>query len=91
MTMLEQIEKERQTIARCEKSLALEKLKRRKADTRRKIELGGLIIKSGLNIFNKSVILGGLDYIFEMANNDNSYLNFFESRGKQLFKMTSDS
>ncbi|HAT1848294.1 TPA: conjugal transfer protein TraD [Legionella pneumophila] len=91
MTILEQIGKEKQLIARCEKSLALEKLKRRKADTRRKIELGGLIIKSGLNIFNKSVILGGLDYIFEMANKDTSYLNFFESRGNQLFKMTSDS
>ncbi|HAT1704408.1 TPA: conjugal transfer protein TraD [Legionella pneumophila] len=91
MAMLEEIEKEKQLIARCEKSLALEILKRRKADTRSKIELGGLIIKSGLNIFNKSVILGGLDYIFEMANNDTSYLNFFESRGKQLFKMTSES
>ncbi|HAT3891403.1 conjugal transfer protein TraD [Legionella pneumophila serogroup 1] len=91
MAMLEEIEKEKQLIARCEKSLALEILKRRKADTRSKIELGGLIIKSGLNIFNKSVILGGLDYIFEMANNDTSYLSFFESRGKQLFKMTSES
>ncbi|HAT1993832.1 TPA: conjugal transfer protein TraD [Legionella pneumophila] len=91
MTMLEQIERERQLIARCEKSLALDKLKKRRADTRRKIELGGLIIKSGLNIFNKSVILGGLDYIFEMANNDANYLSFFESRGKQLFKMTSES
>ncbi|HAT7074085.1 TPA: conjugal transfer protein TraD, partial [Legionella pneumophila] len=46
MTMLKQIEKEKQNLARCEKSLALEKIKIRKTDTRRKIEFGGLVIKS---------------------------------------------
>ncbi|MFO9481339.1 conjugal transfer protein TraD [Legionella pneumophila serogroup 1] len=91
MTMLEEIEKEKQLIARCERSLALEKLKKRRADTRHKIELGGLVIKSGLNIFSKTVILGGLDYIFEMAKNNNSYLHLFESRGKELFNITSDN
>lgn len=40
MTINEQITKEKQLFARCEKSLALEKLKKRKANTRRKIELG---------------------------------------------------
>ncbi|KTD48053.1 protein TraD [Legionella rubrilucens] len=52
------IQKQQQAIARCEKSLALEKLKKRRADTRRKIELGGLVIKSGMDGFNKAVIVG---------------------------------
>ncbi|HAU1639308.1 TPA: conjugal transfer protein TraD [Legionella pneumophila] len=85
MTIHKQIEKEKQLIARCEKSLALDKLKRRKADARRKIELGGLVIKSGLDTYNKAIILGGLNYISEIANKDSNYLNLFEDRGKRLF------
>lgn len=85
MTMLKQIEKEKQNIARCEKSLALEKLKKRKADTRRKIELGGLVVKSGMDGFNKSIILGALDYVSEMIRENGSYLNLLESRGDNLF------
>jgi len=42
MTTLEQIGKEKQIITRCEKSPSLEKIKKRKSDTRRKIEFGGL-------------------------------------------------
>ncbi|HAT1796910.1 TPA: conjugal transfer protein TraD [Legionella pneumophila] len=85
MTIHKQIEKEKQLIARYEKSLALDKLKRRKADARRKIELGGLVIKSGLDTYNKAIILGGLNYISEIANKDSNYLNLFEDRGKRLF------
>ncbi|HAT3883269.1 TPA: conjugal transfer protein TraD [Legionella pneumophila] len=85
MTIHKQIEKEKQLIARCEKSLALDKLKRHKADARRKIELGGLVIKSGLDTYNKAIILGGLNYISEIANKDSNYLNLFEDRGKRLF------
>ena len=54
MTTYDQIIKQQQQVARSEKSLALEKLKIRRADTRRKIELGGLVIKSGMDGFNKS-------------------------------------
>ncbi|HAT2057358.1 conjugal transfer protein TraD [Legionella pneumophila] len=85
MTIHKQIEKEKQLIARYEKSLALDKLKRRKADAQRKIELGGLVIKSGLDTYNKAIILGGLNYISEIANKDSNYLNLFEDRGKRLF------
>ncbi len=62
MTMHKQIEKEKQLIARCEKSLALEKLKKRRADTRRKIELGGLVIKAGLAQYEKTLILGAMKH-----------------------------
>lgn len=85
MTMLKQIEKEKQNLARGEKSLALEKLKKRKADTRRKIELGGLVIKSGMLGYNKSVILGALAYSLSLIENDNSYATVFEVMGNQLF------
>lgn len=38
----EEIKLKKQKIARAEQSLALEKLKQRRADTRNKIQLGGL-------------------------------------------------
>lgn len=85
MTMLKQIEKEKQFIARCEKSLALEKLKKRRADTRRKIEYGGLVIKSGMADYNKSVILGALAHSLQLFKTDITYITEFEKVGNQLF------
>lgn len=85
MTMLKQIEKGKQNIARCEKSLALEKLKKRKADTRHKIELGGLVIKSGMAGYNKATLLGALDYIYNLILQDESYKNLFELTGNSIF------
>jgi hypothetical protein len=85
MTMLKQIEKGKQNIARCEKSLALEKLKKRKADTRHKIELGGLVIKSGMDQYNKAIILGSLDYIFKLIKENDLYHELFESTGENIF------
>ena len=84
-----QIVKEKQFIARCEKSLALEKLKKRRPDTRRKIELGGLVIKVVMNGFNKAVILGALAYGMELIMQDESYDQLFESKGNALFLETS--
>jgi len=55
-TFLKQIEKEKQELAHWQQSYALEKLKKRKADTRRKIELGGLVVKSGLDCLNKALL-----------------------------------
>ncbi len=87
MTTLMQIKKEQQQIARCEQSLALEKLKKRRADTRRKIELGGLVIKAGMDGFNKSVILGALNYILELIYEDQNYTTLFENKGDSLFNV----
>ena len=72
-------------MARCEKSLAFEKLKKRRADTRRKIELGGLVIKSGMDGFNKSVILGALSHAMQLIESEADYLPLFESIGDSLF------
>ncbi|HAT8326962.1 TPA: conjugal transfer protein TraD [Legionella pneumophila] len=85
MTLLNQIEKEQQLIARCEQSLALEKLKKRRADTRRKIELGGLVIKSGMGIYSKSVVLGALVYILGLIEKDDEQIKLMELRGNELF------
>ena len=85
MTTHTQIVKQKQYLARCEKSLALEKLQKRRADTRRKIEFGGLVIKSGMDGFNKSVILGALSHAMQLIENDENYLPLFESVGDALF------
>jgi len=83
--MLKQIEREKQVIARFQKSLALEKLKKRKADTRRKIELGGLVIKSSMDVYNKAVILGGLVHLVQLIARDENHQKLFESIGNKLF------
>lgn len=80
-----EITKQNQLIARAEKTLALEKIKIRRADARRKIELGGLVIKSGMDGFNKSVILGALDYLSELLAQDKTQIEMFEARGNKLF------
>lgn len=85
MTTHTQIIKQQQQVARCEKSLVLEKLKKRRADTRRKIEFGGLVVKSGMDGFNKSVILGALSHAMQLIENDENYLSLFESIGDRLF------
>lgn len=84
MSTKTEIQKQQQLIARCEKSLALEKLKKRRADTRRKIELGGLVIKSGMDGFNKAVILGALINAQDnILKNDQDI--FYERIGTQSF------
>lgn len=85
MDTREQIVKQKQSIARCENSLVLEKLKKRRAETRRKIELGGLVVKAGMDGFNKSVILGALVYASELLKQDETSLDRFEGRGNKLF------
>jgi hypothetical protein len=81
----ESIKKEQQKIARLENSLALEKLKKRRADTRRKIEFGGLVVKSGMGDYNKSIILGALAHAMRSIEEDEAYITIFESIGDNLF------
>ncbi|HAU1410433.1 TPA: conjugal transfer protein TraD [Legionella pneumophila] len=85
-----QIKKQKQIIARDEKALALIKLKKRKADTRRKIELGGLVIKSGMGRYDKATILGALDYTINLIGQDKDYANLFISKGNNLFLIKND-
>ena len=85
MDMREQILKQKQSLARSENTLAIEKLKQRRADTRRKIELGGLVVKAGMDGYNKSVILGAGTHVMELIKNDETYVMVFESVGDHLF------
>jgi len=80
-----QIRKQEQRIARAENSLALEKLKKRRADTRRKIELGGLVVKSGMDGFNKSIVLGALTHALGLMEKEEGYKKIFESIGDAEF------
>ncbi|HAU0790216.1 TPA: conjugal transfer protein TraD [Legionella pneumophila] len=84
MTTSKQIEKEKQLIARYDKSLVLEKLKKRRLDTRRKIELGGLVIKSGITIHDKSILLGALTYAKQLIEQDSKYEYLFKSIGDKM-------
>ena len=85
MELNNRIKKQEQRIARAENSLAMEKLKKRREDTRRKIELGGLVVKSGLDGFNKSVILGALTHALGLMEKEEEYKNIFESIGDTEF------
>lgn len=62
MSIPQEVKKQEQLLARCKKSLVLENLKKRCADTRRKIEFGGLIIKAGMDEWDKFIILGALEF-----------------------------
>lgn len=85
MDIIDEIKNQKQTIARYEKVLALEKVKKRKADTRRKIELGGLVIKSGLDCENKAIILGALMYASNLINNEIYRREMFRNIGNNYF------
>lgn len=86
----EVIKKAQQKIARLEKALAAEKLKKRRADTRRKIEMGGLVIKSAMDGYNKSIILGALTHSLQLIGQDNHYEKLFQSIGDNLFLEKTD-
>lgn len=73
-----------QKIARDEQSYALLRLKERRAETRRKIEWGGLVVKSGLSEYPKSVILGALVQAAQQINDDDM-LHLFELKGNAAF------
>lgn len=85
MNTLNQIQKQKQTIARSEKELAEAKLKKRRADTRRKIELGGLVIKAGMDGYSKSLILGALYHCINLIHEDETYKDIFSSTGDKVF------
>ena len=75
----ELIERQEQVIARLERNLALQKIKQRKADTRRKIEFGGLVIKAKMDKYPKSVIFGALIDAFENLERDSAVKNLFQN------------
>jgi hypothetical protein len=79
------IKAQEQKIARLERNVALERIKQRRADTRRKIEFGGLVIKSGISGHNKSVVLGALISAIRSIEIDKKNMELFEEIGNLAF------
>lgn len=61
----------RRNLAMAERMLALTREKLRKADTRQKIALGGLVVKAGLDEEESAVILGALLHAADVLSGPN--------------------
>lgn len=85
MNTQELINTKQQELHKLERKLTAMKLKERKLKTRRKIELGGLVIKSKMYSFPKAVILGALIDAFENLNRDTAIKMLFQSKGESVF------
>jgi len=79
------INKKTQTIAKLERQLIIKKIKERKKQTRRKIELGGLVIKAEMDQFSKDIILGALISIRKEIQKDKNIKSVFKSIGNAAF------
>lgn len=75
-------------LARLESNLMREREQQRKQDTRRKIELGGLIIKANLDGLSKAQLLGLLvEAASKIAGDSRSpILQHWRQTGDQAFK-----
>jgi len=75
-------------VAALERRLSRMSSDHRKADTRHKIELGGLVIKAGLGDLDKAVILGLLIEARERMNSSNGSSEFerFNKIGSDAFR-----
>lgn len=85
MSIKDDITKQKQSLARAENALAIEKIKKRKQETRRKIELGGLVIKAGMDQYDKATVLGALIYIKKQMNDDENFEQFIKYMGENKF------
>ena len=79
------IKKQNQLLAKFERQRALLKIKERKRDTRRKIELGGLVIKAKMDGYPKSVVLGALIDALEQIENHSGAELVFKAKGDAGF------
>lgn len=88
MSTQEKLKAAEQRLARLERNKAMQSIKKRKQDTRRKIELGGLVIKSELSQYNKDVILGALiDAVNQLLDNPD-LKRLWQLKGQQAFLET---
>lgn len=82
-----QIRMESQRLSRLERSLTIERERQRKLDTRTKIQLGGLIVKAGLDNLTKAEILGLLIEAKERLNDNTEFnLSNWRKAGDQAFR-----
>ena len=85
MDTKDEIKKTEQRLARLECQLARDKIKERKADTRRKIEFGGLVIKAKMDVYPKDIILGALIYAKEQLEKEAGTKMLYQSKGHAAF------
>lgn len=85
METQQKINKKTQTIAHLERKLAIEKIKERKKQKKKKIELGGLVIKAEMDAFSKDIILGALISVRKEIEKDNNVKSLFQSIGHSSF------
>ena len=85
MRLSESIKKTEITLAKLERNLSLEKINQRKQDTRRKIEMGGLVIKAEMDLYPKDVILGALLQAKKQIEQAEENRRLFEVIGKTKF------
>ena len=85
MQLSESIKKTEITLAKLERNLSLEKIKQRKQDTRRKIEMGGLVIKAEMDLYPKDVILGALIQARKQIEEAEENRRLFELVGQSEF------
>ena len=90
MNTAEELLKTKQKIARLQSKLALQSKHERKADTRHKIELGGLVIKAGLGDAPKAIVLGALLSAMEQMQREPEAQNLFKLKGEAAFMGFSD-
>lgn len=85
MNTTKAIKQQTQAIIRLERNLALQKIKQRKADTRQKIQLGGLVTKAGMHQHTKAVILGALIDALEQMGTEPTTKKIFQAKGEAAF------
>lgn len=80
-------------LLRTERELAQVRMNARREDTRRKIELGGLVVKAGLDQESSAVILGALRLATKALSGSSADTNRarFEVAGDAAFKENDDA
>lgn len=69
-----------------EHQLASSREQRRKQETRRKIQLGGLIVKAELDKLDRAALYGALLELKQMIEKDENLIKKFAENGKIFFK-----
>ena len=85
MDTSKKIKKTEQQVAALELKVAAAKMKERRAETRSKIQYGGLVVKAKMDAYPKDVILGALISAYQEITNSDEAKRVFELKGKQAF------
>ena len=85
MKLNESLIKSRQKMNRTQMELAKAREQERKLDAHKKIQFGGLVLKSGMGEFPKAVILGALTDALQNIRNDRSFENLYKIKGEKEF------